>query len=253
MGDVYEMNFCQEFLVDKNNVDPFNLFLKLNDYSKSPFSSFYRYNDCFCICASPERFIKKIKDKIISQPIKGTSARFSDLEKDKISKLSLLNSKKDFSENIMIVDLVRNDLSITAANNSVVVEELAKLYSYKNVHHLISTIVSKIDKGMHPVDVIKNAFPMGSMTGAPKIKSMQLIEKYEKFYRGIYSGSIGYFSPDLDFDFNVVIRSLLYNKKSNYLSFMVGGAITIESNEDSEYQECLIKAKSIIDILNNEK
>ena len=253
LGDVYEMNFCQEFYIENPDVNPFSLFLKLNEYSKSPFSAFYRYNDSFCICSSPERFIKKIGKKIISQPIKGTSSRFNDLGQDELSKNSLLNSDKDFSENVMIVDLVRNDLSITAANGSVYVEELAKLYSYKNVHHLISTVVSKIDKNVHPIDVIKHAFPMGSMTGAPKIRSMQLIEDYEKGFRGIYSGSIGYFTPDLDFDFNVVIRSLLYNEKSNYLSFMVGGAITIESDEKSEYQECLIKAKSIIDILSNEE
>ena len=253
LGDIYEMNFCQEFFVEDSSSDPFSLFLKLNEYAKSPFSSFYRNDDSFCICSSPERFIKKINNKIISQPIKGTSSRYKDLEKDNLSKKALLNSDKDFSENVMIVDLVRNDLSITAANNSVFVEELAKLYSYKNVHHLISTVVSKIAKNAHPIDVIKNAFPMGSMTGAPKIRSMQLIEDYEKCFRGIYSGSIGYFTPNLDFDFNVVIRSLLYNKKSNYLSFIVGGAITIDSDAESEYQECLIKAQSIIDILNNEK
>jgi para-aminobenzoate synthetase component 1 len=247
------MNFCQEFFIEKNTSDPFDLFFKLNDYAKSPFSSFYRNNDCYSICSSPERFIKKENRKIISQPIKGTSERFDDLKKDEMSKESLLNSEKDFSENVMIVDLVRNDLSITAANNSVSVEELAKLYSYKNIHHLISTVVSKIDKNVHPIDVIKNCFPMGSMTGAPKIRSMELIEKHERCFRGIYSGSIGYFTPNLDFDFNVVIRSLLYNKKSNYLSFIVGGAITIESDENTEYQECLIKAKSIVDILNNEK
>ena len=153
----------------------------------------------------------------------------------------------------MIVDLVRNDLSITAKKNTVKVEELAKLYSYKNVHHLISTISSKINSNFHPLDVIKHSFPMGSMTGAPKLKSMELIEKYENVKRGLYSGSIGYFTPELDFDFNVVIRSLLYNQKSNYLSFIVGGAITIESDPYNEYEECLTKAKSILNVLEDEK
>ncbi len=253
LGDIYEMNFCQEFYIENPDVNPFSLFLKLNEYAKSPFSAFYRYNDSFCICSSPERFIKKKGKKIISQPIKGTSPRFDNFSQDELSKNSLLNSEKDFSENVMIVDLVRNDLSITAATGSVYVEELAKLYSYKNVHHLISTVVSEIAENINPIDVIKNSFPMGSMTGAPKLRSMELIENYEKSYRGIYSGSIGYFTPEMDFDFNVVIRSLLYNQKSNYLSFMVGGAITIESDAKSEYHECLVKAKSILDILNDEK
>ena len=253
LGDIYEMNFCQEFYVENPDVNPFSLFLKLNEHAKSPFSAFYRYNDSFCICSSPERFIKKKGKKIISQPIKGTSSRFDNLSQDELSRNSLLNSEKDFSENVMIVDLVRNDLSITAASGSVYVDELAKLYSYKNVHHLISTVVSEIAENINPIDVIKNAFPMGSMTGAPKLRSMELIEDYEKSYRGIYSGSIGYFTPEMDFDFNVVIRSLLYNQKSNYLSFMVGGAITIESDAKSEYHECLVKAKSILDILNDEK
>ncbi len=250
-GDIYEMNFCQEFRVNFNHFNPSQLFLKLNNYAKSPFSSYYKLNNKYCLCSSPERYIKKDNSKIISQPIKGTESRSKLKNIDNKNKNLLMESEKDFSENVMIVDLVRNDLSITAKKNSVKVEELAKVYSYKNVHHLISTITSEINLKSHPLDVIKHSFPMGSMTGAPKIKSMELIEKYESVKRGLYSGSIGYFTPTLDFDFNVVIRSLLYNKKSNYLSFIVGGAITIESDPNKEHEECLIKGKSILNILSN--
>jgi len=252
-GDIYEMNFCQEFQVKFNHFSPSQLFFKLNDYAKSPFSSYYKLNNRYCLCSSPERYIKKKNNKIISQPIKGTESRNESASIDTKNKSRLMRSEKDFSENVMIVDLVRNDLSITAKKKSVKVEELAKVYSYQNVHHLISTITSKINSKTHPLDVIKYSFPMGSMTGAPKIKSMELIEKYEDTMRGLYSGSIGYFTPNLDFDFNVVIRSLLYNKKSNYLSFIVGGAITIDSDPNKEYEECLIKGKSIMKILSDEK
>ena len=252
-GDIYEMNFCQEFKVKFNHFSPSDLFFILNNYSQSPFASFYKVNHKYCLCSSPERYIRNKNNKVISQPIKGTGPRSRDLCIDDDNKKKLLKSEKDFSENVMIVDLVRNDLSISARKNSVKVEELAKLYSYKNVHHLISTISSRIKDDYHPLDVIKNSFPMGSMTGAPKIRSMELIEKYENIKRGLYSGSIGYFNPDLDFDFNVVIRSLLFNQKSNYLSFIVGGAITIDSDPNKEYEECLIKAKSILNVLSNEK
>jgi len=252
-GDIYEMNFCQEFKVKFNDFSPSDLFFILNNYSQSPFASFYKVNHKYCLCSSPERYIRNKNNKVISQPIKGTGPRSRNLCIDDDNKKKLLKSEKDFSENVMIVDLVRNDLSISAKKNSVKVEELAKLYSYKNVHHLISTISSRIKDDCHPLDVIKNSFPMGSMTGAPKIRSMELIEKYENIKRGLYSGSIGYFNPDLDFDFNVVIRSLLFNQKSNYLSFSVGGAITIDSDPNKEYEECLIKAKSILNVLSNEK
>jgi para-aminobenzoate synthetase component 1 len=247
------MNFCQEFNVNFNKLSPAQLFAKLNTYTGSPFASFYKVNNKYCLCSSPERYIRNKNNKVISQPIKGTESRGNTIESDKKNKKKLINSQKDFSENVMIADLVRNDLSITAKKNTVKVEELAKLYSYKNVHHLISTISSKINSNFHPLDVIKHSFPMGSMTGAPKLKSMELIEKYENVKRGLYSGSIGYFTPELDFDFNVVIRSLLYNQKSNYLSFIVGGAITIESDPNNEYEECLTKAKSILNVLEDEK
>ena len=249
-GDIYEMNYCQEFYVDNLDLDPFLLFSKFNQISKAPFSSFYRVNEHFCLCASPERYLRKTGSRIISQPIKGTIARLEDKCLDKKNKNILLNSSKDFSENVMIVDLVRNDLSRVAKIGTVNVDELSSLYTYRDVHHLISTISCELDEKYNIVDLIQASFPMGSMTGAPKIRSMELIEKYEKTLRGIYSGSIGYISPLKNFDFNVVIRSVFYNQQSQYLSFMVGGAITIDSDPELEYEECLLKAKSIFKLLN---
>ena len=205
-GDIYEMNYCQEFYCENIVLDPFMLFSKLNNISKAPFSSFYRINDHFCLCVSPERFLKKEGDQIISQPIKGTIKRLENILLDEKNKETLLNSSKDLSENVMIVDLVRNDLSRIAKKNSVNVNELAALYSYTDVHHLVSTISCQLADDKRIVDVLKALFPMGSMTGAPKIRSMQLIEKYEDTLRGLYSGSIGYITPKKDFDFNVVIR-----------------------------------------------
>ena len=248
-GDIYEMNYCQEFYANNLELDPFNLFIKLNNIAKAPFASFYRINNHFCLCASPERYLQKKGKKIISQPIKGTIKKLDDMVLDKKNKELLLNSAKDFSENVMIVDLVRNDLSRIAKKGTVHVDELAGLYTYKDVHHLISTISCYLDDGKSVVDAIRASFPMGSMTGAPKIKAMELIEKFEHNARGIYSGSIGYIQPNQDFDFNVVIRSVFYNQQSQYLSFMVGGAITIDSNPELEYEECLIKAKSIFQVL----
>ena len=145
----------------------------------------------------------------------------------------------------MIVDLVRNDLSKTAKQASVKVEELCGIYSFKQVHQMISTISSEIDQETHFVDVIKSMFPMGSMTGAPKIEAMKLIEKFEKTKRGLYSGAVGYINPQGDFDFNVVIRSILYNFDKKYLSFSVGSAITAKSIAESEYDECLLKTEAI--------
>ncbi len=248
-GDIYEMNYCQEFYADDIHIDPFSLFYNLNNLSQAPFSSFYRVKNNYILCASPERFLKRIGNTIISQPIKGTIKREQDCLVDQKNQNKLLNSSKDIAENVMIVDLVRNDLSRFALKNSVVVNELSKLYTYKDVHHLISTISCKIAQNTSFVDIIKSTFPMGSMTGAPKIRSMELIENFESTLRGAYSGSIGYISPEKEFDFNVIIRSLFYNQQSKYLSCMVGGAITLDSDPESEYQECLIKAKSVFKVL----
>lgn len=249
-GDIYEVNFCQEFFSDNAHINPVVVFEKLNMISKAPYAAYYRLMDKYLMCASPERFIKKEGNKIISQPIKGTRKRGSTPEEDEKFKSELLTDEKERSENIMIVDIVRNDLSRTAKRGSVRVEELLGIYTFKQVHQLISTVSSEIKEGIHPVDVIKNAFPMGSMTGAPKIKAMQLIEKYESMKRGLFSGAIGYFTPNCDFDFNVVIRSILYNGTNHSLSFCAGGAITAKSVPENEYEETMVKAQAMFNVLN---
>lgn len=248
-GDIYEVNFCQEFYAESADINPLVIYQKLNQASEAPFSCFYKYHDKYLLCASPERFIKKTGDKIISQPIKGTRKRGKTAEEDEQLKKDLQADEKERSENVMIVDLVRNDLARTAKRGSVHVDELWGIYTFKQVHQLISTISSEIKEGVHPVDVIKNAFPMGSMTGAPKIRAMELIEKHESFKRGLFSGSVGYFDPQGNFDFNVVIRSIQYNAGTNYISFSAGGAITAKSNAEDEYAESQLKARAMFEVL----
>jgi para-aminobenzoate synthetase component I len=248
-GDIYEVNFCMEFFAEKVSINPLEKFLKLNEISKAPFSVFFKNNMHFLLSASPERYLKKEGETIISQPIKGTSKRFLDALEDEKSKLELSQNPKERAENIMITDLVRNDLSRTAQNGSVAVEELCKVYSFLQVHQMISTISSKLDSKFSVIDVLKTTFPMGSMTGAPKLSAMQIIEELEETKRGLYSGAVGYFAPNRDFDFNVVIRSILYNQEDKYLSFSVGSAITSLSNPENEYEECLLKAKAMRDVL----
>ena len=248
-GDIYEANFCQEFHSEDTPIDPLRSFLHLNEISKPPFASFVKFENQYALSASPERYIKKTDNKVVSQPIKGTAKRFSDPSEDKemIEKLSL--DPKERSENIMITDLVRNDLSKIATKGSVKVEELCKIYSFKQVHQMISTISCTVPDDLPPVEIIRNTFPMGSMTGAPKISAMQIIEELEDAKRGLYSGAVGYFSPRNDFDFNVVIRSILYNAATKYVSYSVGGAITAKSIPENEYEECLLKAKAMREVL----
>jgi len=251
-GDIYEANFCQEYYSENAIIDTVKKYIMLNKISTPPFASYYKLDNHYLISSSPERFIQKSGDKIISQPIKGTAKRGGSIDEDIeiISKLE--NDEKERAENIMIVDLVRNDLSKTAKRGSVVVDELCKVYSFQQVHQMISTVTSTVKDNISPVEVIKNLFPMGSMTGAPKIRAMQLIEIYESTKRGLYSGAIGYISPKGDFDFNVIIRSILYNAEKQYLSFTVGGAITFKSDPEKEYEETLLKADAMFRILKHD-
>jgi para-aminobenzoate synthetase component I len=249
LGDIYEVNFCQEFYADQVEINPLALYLKLNKKSPTPFSCFVKHNDTYLLCASPERFIKKAGDKIISQPIKGTARRGSSDAEDEVLKEQLKNDPKERSENVMIVDLVRNDLSKIAQKGSVNVDELCGVYTFPQVHQLISTVSATIEKGVDFQDIIQATFPMGSMTGAPKVRAMELIEEYETTKRGLYSGTVGSIDDNGDFDFNVVIRSIIYNQKNKYLSYIVGGAITALSDPEKEYEECLLKAKAMIEVL----
>ncbi len=250
-GDTYETNFCMEYFSEDTRINPLLTYTKLNAISKPPFAVFFKNDNHYLLSASPERFVRKEGNKIISQPIKGTIKRSTDHQEDKALIEKLKNDPKERSENIMIVDLVRNDLSKTATKSSVKVEELCEVYSFKQVHQLISTITSTVKKDVTPVHLLKSLFPMGSMTGAPKIATMKIIEEQEVSKRGVYSGAVGYFTPKGDFDFNVVIRSILYNVAKKYVSFSVGGAITAKSNPQQEYQECTLKAAAMINALKN--
>lgn len=248
-GDIYEANFCQEFYAENSDINPLEIYQKLNTISYPPFATFLKLNDKYLLSASPERYLKKTGNTLISQPIKGTAKRSKIKEEDLKLKVELEKDQKERSENIMIVDLVRNDLSKTATKGSVQVKELCKVYTFPQVHQMISTVVSEVEEHMSPVEIIKTTFPMGSMTGAPKISAMQIIENLEDAKRGLYSGAVGYFTPNGDFDFNVVIRSILYNKTKRYVSYSVGGAITAKSDPLKEYEECLIKAKAMREVL----
>ena len=248
-GDIYEANFCMEFFAENTTINPLEKFGKLNAISQTPFAVYFKNNKQYLLSATPERYLRKEGATLISQPIKGTAKRFSDSKEDEIAKLNLASDPKERAENIMITDLVRNDLSRTAQKGTVQVKELCGIYSFQQVHQMISTITSKLDNKHSLIDVLKLTFPMGSMTGAPKISAMKIIEELEVTKRGLYSGAIGYFSPDGDFDFNVVIRSILYNQENKYVSFSVGSAITSLSNPENEYEECLLKAKAMHEVL----
>jgi len=249
-GDCYEINFCQEFFAENASVNAAGLFKSLLQLSPTPFSCFYRLHDRYLICASPERFLKKAGNKIISQPMKGTARR--NLEDDKMDdqlKKTLYLDEKERAENIMVVDLVRNDLSKVCKEGTVKVEELFGVYSFPQVHQMVSTVSGTLKDLISFSEIIEATFPMGSMTGAPKHKVMQLIEDYEPIGRGLFSGSVGYIDTEGNFDFNVVIRSILYNDATKSLSYYAGSGITFYSDAEKEWEECLLKAEAIKRVL----
>lgn len=248
-GDIYEVNFCQEFFATHAIIDPVKTFEDLNRISPTPFAGYFKIYHQYILSATPERFLCKRGNKLISQPIKGTARRSVNFIEDEQIKINLRNDIKEQTENVMIVDLVRHDLTKSAVKGSVKVEELFGIYSFSQVHQMISTVSCELNPSVHFIDAIKNAFPMGSMTGAPKVKAMKLIEQYEETKRGVYSGSFGCINPNGDFDFNVVIRSILYNEHNQHVSFQVGGAITYQCDAEKEYEECLLKASAIMHIL----
>ena len=251
-GDCYEVNFCQEFFAEKAIIDPLFVYKKLSGASPNPFSALYRVHDKWLICASPERFLKRNGSTVISQPIKGTSRRVTDdMNEDELNKQTLYNSTKDRSENVMVVDLVRNDLAKVCREGTVHVDELFGIYSFPQVHQMISTVSGELKPQASFEEIIRATFPMGSMTGAPKKRVMELIEQYEQTRRGIFSGAVGYITPNGDFDFNVVIRSIMYNDSSKYLSFQAGSGITFYSQAEQEWEECLLKAEAIKKVLEN--
>ncbi len=248
-GDIYEANFCQEFYSENATINPIKSFIHLNDISKPPFATYLKFDSLYALSASPERYLKKTGNAVISQPIKGTAKRLPNSAEDEKMREQLAKDQKELSENIMITDLVRNDLSRVAEKGSVQVDELCKIYTFEQVHQMISTISCTVSSEIPPTKILMHTFPMGSMTGAPKVSAMKIIEELEDAKRGLYSGAVGYFTPNGDFDFNVIIRSILYNAKKNYVSYSVGGAITAKSIPEKEYEECLIKAKAMREVL----
>jgi para-aminobenzoate synthetase component 1 len=251
-GDCYEINYCQEFFVESANPDPLALYQALANVSPSPFSAYYSVDDHFLLCASPERYLKRTGDHILSQPIKGTAARdLVNPVNDELLKCTLAASEKDRAENVMVVDLVRNDLSRICETDTVFVSELFGIYSFPQVHQMISTITGKPRSDLHWTEMVARTFPMGSMTGAPKKRVLELIEQYERSKRGLFSGALGYVKPNQDFDFNVVIRSLLYNRTGQYLAWFAGSGITFNSDPEKEYEECLLKVAAFENIIKN--
>jgi para-aminobenzoate synthetase component 1 len=249
-GDCYEINFCQEFFAENARIDPPAIFERLMDVSPNPFSALYRYHDQYLVCASPERFLRKEGNRIISQPMKGTIRRdVADAENDQKLKRELEASAKDRAENVMVVDLVRNDLSRVCVPGSVKVDELFGVYAYPQVYQMISTVSGELEPQTSFSSILQATFPMGSMTGAPKLRVMELVNRYEASARGIFSGSLGYVTPNGDFDFNVVIRSIMYNAADRYLSYQVGSGITFYSDPQKEWEECLLKGEAIKKVL----
>ncbi len=248
-GSVYELNYCQEFYAEAVTLDPVDLFKRMRQINAAPFSVFFKWQGQYLMSASPERFLAKRGAQLIAQPIKGTRRRLADEVADNVQRNELRSCVKERAENVMIVDLMRNDLARCCEVGTIKVEELFGIYSFSRVHQMISTIAGNVKEGISFEEILEKTFPMGSMTGAPKVEAMKLIDQFEKVKRGWFSGSIGYVSPNGDFDLNVVIRTLIYNSKAGYLSLQTGGAITIDSVPEQEYQESLLKAEAWIQLL----
>lgn len=244
-GDIYEMNLCMPWEGRAPRQKSWSLFQRLAEKTKAPHSAYVQAGMWRALCASPERFLAKRGDKLHSQPIKGTVRRGQSPEEDAALKAALKSSEKERAENVMIVDLVRNDLSRVARPNSVNVEELFGVHSFATVHQMISTVSCTLRDEVTPLDILRATFPMGSMTGAPKLSAMDHIAKLEGQGRGVYSGSLGFLEPSGDWDFNVVIRSLLHRADTGRVDATVGGAITLLSEAESEHAECLLKAEAL--------
>lgn len=250
-GEVYELNYCVPHKFTYEEFSPINFQIALINKSPVPMAAYFSADSLHLCGASMERYLTKKEDKILSQPIKGTIKKGETIEEDHALIASLLNSEKDRAENVMIVDLVRNDLNKICQTSSVKVTELCEIYSYLQVHQMISTVEGKLKPNTSFTDILRATFPMGSMTGAPKIAAMKHIDELESFKRGWYSGSVGYIQPNGDFDFNVVIRSLLCDEDKKILNYCAGGAITIDSNPENEWEEIQVKTKAITEVLNN--
>lgn len=248
-GETYEMNFCRAFSGKFESWDPIAAYFRLNEISPMPFSALFKAEEKWIVSASPERFIKKTGTQIIAQPIKGTIRRGTTEEEDFENKNKLSNSEKEKAENLMITDLMRNDLAKVSKTGTVKVDELFGIYRLPRVFQMISTISSELKPDVTFEEIIQATFPMGSMTGAPKIRTMELIEELESFKREWFSGALGWIDEDGDFDFSVVIRSIIADLNAKKLYFGVGSAVTFDSDPEQEFEECQLKAQAIVEVL----
>lgn len=243
-GDIFQANMTQKFEAElPQDFDAFAHYLHMREISPAPFASFFNLGNIKISSISPERFLTVREDLVETKPIKGTRPHVDDACLDRLHRNSLENSEKDRAENIMIVDLLRNDLSKTCRPDSVKVEKLCALETFSNVHHLVSTVTARLRQGYDGIDLLRGCFPGGSITGAPKIRAMEIIEELEPARRGPYCGSMGYIGFDGNMDMNILIRTLVY--QDNTVSFQVGGGIVADSNAEEEYQETLDKAAGI--------
>ena len=247
-GDCYQINLTQEFQAQAKG-----LLIKTAEQfwalTNAPYSGYLKLDDFEVLSCSPELFIDfKPNREIITKPIKGTMPRFADPVLDQISKQKLINSKKDQAENVMIVDLLRNDLSVYAETGSVKTTKLFDIESFNQVHHMVSEVRATLKEEAHPFEVLMSALPGGSITGAPKIRAMQIIEELEGSPRGAYCGSMGYFNYDGTGSWNILIRTI--QKQADNVSIWAGGGITISSESEAEYQECFDKVSALLDLIN---
>lgn len=248
-GDIYEVNYCTPRQARSSAFDPFTAFARLYERSAAPYAGFFRWNEAFAVCASPERFLAFEKDSVLGQPMKGTRPRSMDPQEDERLRMELVTDEKERSENVMALDVMRHDLSKVAARGSVRVEDLCAVVALPKVHQMVSTVSARLRIGLTPFDALAAAFPMASMTGAPKVRAMQLIEAAENGPRGLFSGSLGFFAPDGTGDWNVVIRTLLYNAATKEASIHTGSAITAMCDPEKEWEECQLKARTVIDAI----
>ncbi len=245
-GDSYQINLAQRF-VNSCTGNPWVAYQVLRKINPAPFSGYLNYPDVQVLSSSPERFLKVTNGQVETKPIKGTRPRYQDPKKDAAQKKALVNSQKDRAENVMIVDLLRNDLSKNCQQGTVKVPVLFDVESFATVHHLVSTVTGDLDDGQHALDLLRDCFPGGSITGAPKIRSMEIIEELEPNRRGLYCGAIGYIGFDGNMDTNIVIRTLIHSKNS--IRFWAGGGIVYDSVMEDEYQESLDKAAALLDLM----
>ena len=250
-GEVYELNYCLSFEHHTHNFKPVQFHFDLLKKSPVPMASFMRNGTQYMCGASMERYLYRNGSTIASQPIKGTISKGKTSAEDEELTQQLYTSTKDRAENVMIVDLVRNDLAKVCKPGSVKVDELFGIYSYLQVHQMISTVSGELKQNVSLDQILKASFPMGSMTGTPKISAMKHIERLEDFSREWYSGALGYIQPNGNFDFNVVIRTLFYDQEQQNLHYCAGGAITIDSEPEKEWQEIEWKTRAITELLNH--